>query len=274
MKIWETKSGYKIIPILTRRSNVCLLTNGNQNILIDTSIKNERNKLDKRLNDLRITHIDYLILTHTHFDHAGNARMIKEKFNSKVIVNRNGAKYLTSGDNIIPKGTNIFTRSLVYLFANKVFPKLRYEPCDYDLLVDSYLDLKECGFNAYVINTDGHTPDSMSIVVDNEIAIVGDTMFGVFKWTIMPPFAYDLKKLINSWSLLLETECAVFIPGHGSAIDRGLVEKTYFKRKELRTHPDNMLSGKLFFGSFERRSISSCTTLSRFATGVRNAIDI
>jgi glyoxylase-like metal-dependent hydrolase (beta-lactamase superfamily II) len=122
MKTWITKSGYKTIPILTGRSNVCILTNGKQNILIDTSVKSDWYKLDKVLMDLKINKIDYLILTHTHFDHAGNAFKIKEKYNSQVIVQKSGVDYLTSGDNIIPKGTNVFTRFLIKLFANKVFP--------------------------------------------------------------------------------------------------------------------------------------------------------
>ena len=227
----KTKSGYNIIQVLNRRSNVFLLTNGEKNILIDSSIKSEWRKLDKRLKELEINHIDCLILTHTHFDHAGNAFNIKSKFNSKVIVQKSGAKYIKSGDNIIPGGTNIFTRTLLFLFAKKVFPKLRYEPCVYDLLVDSFLDLKEFGFNAYIVKTPGHTVDSMSVVVDDEIALVGDTMFGVFKWSVLPPYANDVEQMIKSWGLLLKTNCSLFVPSHGTANSRKLVQMNYDKLK-------------------------------------------
>ncbi len=232
MKTWITKSGYKIIPVLTGRSNVCLLTNGKQNILIDTSVKGDWYKLEKRLNDLKINQIDYLILTHTHFDHAGNAFKIRKKYSSKVIVHKSGLNYLTSGDNIIPNGTNIFTRILIKIFAKKVFPKLKYEPCDYDLLVDTYFELNDFGFNAYIINTTGHTGDSISVIIDDEIAIVGDTMFGVFKWSIMPPFGLNINQLIDSWGRLLETNCNVFVPGHGFALNRLMVQKGFAKRKK------------------------------------------
>lgn len=231
MKTFKTKSGYKIIQILSGRSNVCLLTDNKSNILIDTSVKSDWNKLDKRLKNLEINHIDYLILTHTHFDHAGNARKIKEKYNSLVIVQKNGAEYLTSGDNIIPKGTNLFTQFLIFLFAKIVFPRWRYEPCEFDILVDSFLDLKRFGFNAYLTNTIGHSKDSMSMIIDNEIAIVGDSMFGVFKRSIMPPFGTDIRELINSWGKLLETNCKIFIPGHGFALNRMMVQTDFNKRK-------------------------------------------
>ena len=231
MKSWDTKSGYRIIRILSERSNVFLLTNGKQNILVDTSPKSKWAKLEKQLDKLKIDHIDYLILTHTHFDHVGNAHKIREKFNSKVIVHITEAQYLLSGDNIIPNGTNPFTRVLVKLFAKRFLQGCRYEPCSYDILVDSSFDLKEFGFNATIISTPGHSIGSMSVIVDNEIAIVGDAMFGIFPWSVFPPYASAVKQMIESWGVLLKTDCSLFLPGHGSADSRSLLQKDYDKRK-------------------------------------------
>jgi hydroxyacylglutathione hydrolase len=230
VRTWVTKTGYKIIRVLSGRSNVFLLTNGTRHILVDTSIKSNWNKLDQRLNDLQITSLDYLILTHTHFDHAANASGIKEKYNALVIVNKEEASYLATGDNIIPNGTNLVTRFLIYFFAKKVFPGLKYKPCEYDILADSILDLKDMGFNAYVVLTPGHTKGSMSVVIDDEIALVGDAMFGIFKGSILPPYANDVGQMIKSWGLLLEkTGCSLFIPAHGSENSRKLVQNCYNK---------------------------------------------
>jgi len=231
MKIWETKSGYKIIQILSGRSNVFLLTNGEKNILIDTSPKFMWNCLEKRLKQLNVNRIDYLILTHTHYDHAENSSQIKEKYKAQVIVHKDEASYLTSGENIIPNGTNLITKTIVNLLAKRFLSIARYEPCMYDILVNSVFELNEIGFNAYIMHTPGHTIGSMSVIIDNEVAIVGDTMFGVFKWSVFPPYANDIKQMVNSWGSLLETECSIFIPSHGSANDRLLVQKDYNKRR-------------------------------------------
>jgi hydroxyacylglutathione hydrolase len=226
MKTWDTKSGYRIIQILSGRSNVFLLTNGEKNILIDTSVEFMRHNLEKRLEQMNVYHIDYLILTHTHYDHAANAGLIKDKYKAQVIVHKDEASNLTSGENIIPKGTNLITRILVNLFAKRYLSAARYKPCTFDFLVDSVFDLNKTGFNAYIIHTPGHTIGSMSVIVDNEIAIVGDAMFGVSKWSVLPPYADDITQMIKSWGSLLETKCSVFIPGHGSANDRALVQKS------------------------------------------------
>jgi hydroxyacylglutathione hydrolase len=226
----EPKNGNKIIQILSGRSNVFLITNGEKNILIDTSAKNMWTRLERKLADLHINHIDYLILTHSHFDHAANAKKIKEKYNALVIVHKTEASYLKSGQNIIPNGTNLFTRIIVRLFAKKVLGKRNYESCQPDILIDSSFDLMELGFNGCVIHTPGHTVGSLSVIVNDEVALVGDLMFGIFRWSVFPPYATDIYKMINSWGRLLETNCSLFIPSHGSANSRNLVQKDYNKR--------------------------------------------
>ncbi len=230
MKSWRTKSGYLILQILGGRSNVFLLTNGEKNILIDTSPKYKWQKLQGRLKNSNIKHIDYLILTHTHFDHVDNAGSIRQKYKPLVIVHRNEAECLSSGENSVPGGTNIFTRAIVSLVAMQISPKLRSTPCEYDILADEKLDLTDLGFNAYVLHTPGHSSGSVSIIIDDEIAIVGDAMFGVFPCSVFPPYADNVNQMINSWGKLLETNCRLFIPGHGTANKRALVQKEFSQK--------------------------------------------
>lgn len=142
MNTWKTKSGYTILQIMSGRSNVFLLRNKENVFLIDTSSKGNWEELDKALETLGINKIDYLILTHTHHDHAGNAKKIKDKYSASVIVQQNDAIHLLKGEAILPQGTNTFTRTLVKLLGNKVQSKFDFEPCAYDILVDTIYDMK------------------------------------------------------------------------------------------------------------------------------------
>lgn len=230
MRKWKTKNGYEILQVLSGRSNVFLLSDGKRNILIDTSVPRLWKKLQIRLDSLGIKTVDYLILTHAHFDHAGNASRIREKFNSSVIVHKEEAVQLSIGDNVVPEGTNFITRHLVKLFGKRVFSILRYDPCIPDILTGSVYDFNETGFNAYLLHTPGHTVGSVSLIIDNEVALVGDAMFGVFRWSVFPPFAQDKDLMVRSWGKLLETECSVFLPSHGTANNRIIIQKEYNKR--------------------------------------------
>lgn len=229
MKSWTTSGGYKILKILSGRSNVFLLRNRQSVILIDTSAGFMWNALQRNLDRTGIDRIDLLILTHSHFDHAANANKIKEKYNAQVIIHDSEAGYLLSGTNILPAGTNPVIAFIVRVFARQFISFARYQPCKADLTVESYYDLSGYGFNAFLMHTPGHTKGSLSLIIDNEIAIVGDTMFGVFPWTIFPPFASDPEQMVKSWEKLLDTKCKLFLPSHGSANKRSLVEKDLIK---------------------------------------------
>ena len=236
MRNWVTNSGYKLFQILGGRSNVFLLTNGKVNILIDTSVSRLWNKLQEQLDLLEIKTIDYLILTHAHIDHAANAARIKMKYNASVIIHQHEVEYLITGENSIPNGTAIITRLIVKFISKFVSSgMLKYEPCKPDIIITSDFNLVEIGFNASLIYTPGHTKGSISLVIDDDIAVVGDTMFGIFKWSVFPPYADDENMMIESWGKLLQTKCSKFLPAHGTANDRLSVRKDYDKRiKKLR----------------------------------------
>ena len=231
MKIWNTKSGYQIIQILSGRSNVFLLTNGRKNILIDTGPARKWEKLNSNLKSLNINKLDFLILTHTHFDHVANSFNLKTYYDPKVVVQRKEELYIRNGANKFPRGTNPITRFLINVIGDKISDKYNFTPCQPDILFDSTFNFNELGFNAYLLQTPGHSIGSVSLIVDNEIAIVGDAMFGVFKSSIFPPFADNPKVMIDSWGKLLETNCSIFIPAHGSENNREKVRRNYEERK-------------------------------------------
>jgi glyoxylase-like metal-dependent hydrolase (beta-lactamase superfamily II) len=230
VKTWYTKSGYKIYRILAGRSNVFLLTGNGKNILIDTSPGYRWNRLRKRLTSLNINKIDYLILTHTHFDHAANAAKIKNEYGAKIIVSRFEAGNFERGENTMISGTVLILRSLVKHIGPLILAKFNYDPCKPDILSDDHFDLRQFGFNGYILHTPGHSPGSQSIIVENEIALAGDSMFGIFPGSVFPPFAQNERELIISWGKLINTGCLMFLPSHGTPNRRGLLIREYQKR--------------------------------------------
>lgn len=182
------------------------------NILIDSGPGFMNKRLLQRLEKFKIETIDYLILTHSHFDHAANTSLIKEKFGARVVIHKSEAEYLLSGDSPMPAGTNAFSAGMVRNFSQKLVKTVRYKSCKADILANDALNLSS-GIN--IIHTPGHTIGSLSIIVDQEIALVGDTLFGIFPGSCFPPFADDVTSLIKSWESLVNSGCGLFLPSHG-----------------------------------------------------------
>jgi glyoxylase-like metal-dependent hydrolase (beta-lactamase superfamily II) len=232
MKSWNTTNGFKITRILFGRSNVFLVSYKNCNILIDTSSGMNWKKLDRRLHDLNIKTIDYLILTHSHYDHAANAAKLQREYGAIVIIHKDEACFLEKGKNAMTKGAIFFTKLLLVNKLTPVFLDKRFfEPSKPDIITDTNFSLKDSGINGYIIHTPGHTIGSQSIIIDDEIALVGDTMFGVFPGSVFPPFAEDEAEMVKSWGKLLQTKCRIFLPSHGTSNSRKLVERDFKKRQ-------------------------------------------
>jgi len=234
MKSWKTKSGCILYRLRGAMCNVFLLVCDDHTLLFDSSMKGERKQIMNRLKSLGISKLDALVFSHTHFDHAGNAACFRHQYTPSVIVHESEAAFLERGDTPLPAGTNRITRYLMHLQATKKIPSFAYEPCECDIKVQDRMDLQGMGFPAYLIHTPGHSQGSVSLIIDDEIALVGDTMFGQIPGVIFPFFADDPQEVIRSWGRLLDTPCQQFFPVHGRMVSRSLLEKEYRKRVEER----------------------------------------
>jgi glyoxylase-like metal-dependent hydrolase (beta-lactamase superfamily II) len=231
---WKTSSGIEIFQVLNQRSNSYLICSGSENLLVDTGGVSAYNQLQRNIYALNIKpeDISLLILTHTHFDHCQNAYTIKQQTNCKIIMSEKEAIYSKPGFTPLPKGTLALTRlisNLGTLIGRKGFG---YKPFTPDVLITGDLNLSPSKIT--LISTGGHSKGSISIIVDDEIAIVGDAMFGVFRKSIFTPFADNVNDMTDSWGRLLKTGCNTFLPGHGHEIKRELLQTEYEKYSQRR----------------------------------------
>ncbi len=231
MNNWKTKNGYKIIQVLSGRSNAYLLLKDKLVILIDTGKGSSFKKLSNNIHLLGVSlnKITHLILTHTHFDHCQSARKIKDNSSCKIIVSSNAVNSIKNGYTKLPKGTTFITKQISRLGQLIGKRKFGYQPFEPDILIREDYDLNSADSLISILETSGHSEDSISIFVDNEIAIVGDVMFGIFTKSIFPPYADNTDKMIKSWNRLLNTDCNIFLPGHGTVIKRDLLKRQYDK---------------------------------------------
>jgi glyoxylase-like metal-dependent hydrolase (beta-lactamase superfamily II) len=232
--MWKTKHGITVYQLLGGRSNVFLVSNPAASLLVDTSWKHARPRLQASLDGFGFNHgrsLSALFLTHAHFDHAENVAWVHERYQPHLIIQEAEAGFLRTGDSPLPAGTNSYTRFLLSRFGKFARSFTRYPPACPEITFADRMDLRDLGFDGYLLHTPGHTKGSSSLIVSDEIAIVGDTMHSVFPNSAYPPFADETRLLIESWKKLLDTGCMTFLPSHGKAINRMLLEREFFKRR-------------------------------------------
>lgn len=163
--------------ILEASSTVTLIKTKNKNIIVDTGIFGEENKIIKNLKKecLKPKDIDIVINTHLHLDHIGNNHLFS---NGKFIAHK------------------------------KEFPKKEFIKIEGDYNLDE---------NIKIFETPGHTYGSISVAVktDKVYVIAGDALpikDNYLKW--VPPGINIGKKIALESMEKIVKIADVVIPGH------------------------------------------------------------
>ena len=180
---------------------------------------------EQKLADLGIATSDvkYLLLTHHHDDHAGFAAELVRSTGCQVIAHRHAVLPLSQGRS---EGTDkpVNRRSrmalAVYTLSHKEFrfPPLTLTGNDVVIKGDNDGLLKEIGIDGVILHTPGHTRDSISVLLSDGSAFVGDAAMNFLRWTGMghrPIVVEDIKIVYESWQKLRERGARVIYPSHG-----------------------------------------------------------
>lgn len=141
--------------------------------------------------------LEYIILTHGHFDHIMGLKDLKDKLGGRVLIHRDDKDMLT--DN----GKNLSNA------LGMPLPKVEAD----DIIDEGTLKIADDRLR--IIHTPGHTPGSICIVL-RDIIFSGDTLFRMsIGRTDLPGGNYPrLIKSIREKLFVLDGDFDVY-PGHG-----------------------------------------------------------
>jgi len=205
-------------------TNAYLLKLADGFLLIDTSFPGTFGKFLKGIDRLGVSlpEIHYLLLTHSHDDHAGLAAEIKQKSHCSVIAHERSVEALGAG-RAKDLGRFVNRRALVLMGLYGLvkrrtfgFPPIHLD--DHDLLVAGDDDevLRSLGLDGRIIATPGHTDDGLSVILSNGDAFVGDACMSAFGFLhLRPPLIKDWGAVIGSWDALIGSGARTIHPGHG-----------------------------------------------------------
>ena len=212
----------------------CYLVKGTDGyLLIDTAYPKAYRKFRARLKKfgLPLSAIKYLLLTHHHDDHAGFAAQLIEETGCKLIVHRSGLPYLARGapeelgrpvNDCIKRVFGFFS----FFHGPFTFPPVEVKGTDIILDGNETWSLNdigiEIGIDGEIISTPGHTKDSLSVVLADGSAFVGDAAVNFLNFCRVqyrPIFIQDMAVVVASWQRLLDSGATRIYPAHGPPFD-------------------------------------------------------
>lgn len=147
--------------------------------------------------------LEYLLLTHCHFDHAGGARLLRDQFGCRIVAHELDAGFLESGDNRVTGASQYGAR---------------LEPCAVDIRLhgqESTIDLGAGTIRA--LHSPGHSPGSVVYVteIDGELVLFGQDLQG----PLHSDFLSDEQRYLDSLARLLNLQADVLLEGHFGVIE-------------------------------------------------------
>ncbi|MHA7777116.1 MBL fold metallo-hydrolase [Roseibium sp. M-1] len=221
------------IPILPLGMvNAFLLTSPNGAVLVDTGLPGSESRIRAVLDEagLAFTDLKLIVVTHGHIDHAGSAARIRQLSSAPLVLHEADLSYCR-GKAPVLRPTGIFGK-LFKMTGAIERPFAAVEP-DILLTGENVLDLGAFGVPGTVVPTPGHTPGSISVLLETGDAIAGDlAASGILLGGLAfkgrpkpPPFEEDPVAVAASLRELLRRGAKRFFLGHGGPLDAAVIER-------------------------------------------------
>ena len=226
-----------ITTIYLKMVNVFLIRAECGYLLVDTGYPDDYVPIVKELEKINIAldEIKWIFLTHHHDDHAGAAARLMEETGAVVIAHERAAKPLSEGRSDETDESAVTRRMKMLFSAYMLFhSKFTFPPVNLrntDILIGSDNDefLRSIGIAGKIILTPGHTYDSISIVLDNGDAVVGDAAMNIMHIAgaaNRPIYQMNRREVFESWQKLIAHGASTIYTGHGKPFNIGKLEKS------------------------------------------------
>lgn len=220
----STSTQSQVVPIaLGAMGKVFLVQGDGGAVLVDAGMPGQAGRILDALAARGVAPetIRLILITHGHLDHFGSARDLRARTGAPIAVHAGDADALRGGVN--PAETSLPTSRLLGVVTRlglrlaSSSPASALEP---DIVFDAAWRLDEYGVAGEVIPTPGHSPGSVSLLLDSGEAIVGDLVMGSMlfpKRATRPIVAWNLARNWDSLRAVLDRGPKIVYVTHGQA---------------------------------------------------------
>jgi glyoxylase-like metal-dependent hydrolase (beta-lactamase superfamily II) len=186
-------------------AGVYLVRFGDKAALIDAGTGRGSERLTKNINEClgSDTKLEYLLLTHCHFDHAGGARAMKNEYGCLIAAHELDAGYLEAGDNRVT-GADRY--------------KAEIEPFTVDIKFMGEESTIAVGAGSIkAIHCPGHSPGSVVYIteMDGRLILFGQDIHGPLHSELLS----DEEQYLDSLAKIEKLNADILLEGHFGLIE-------------------------------------------------------
>lgn len=202
-------------------------------VLVDTGLPGSESRIRNALarNRLSFADVRLIVVTHAHVDHAGNAALLRRLTRAPLVGHHGDAQYFSRKALM----AHCPTGAVGSLFLMTPIPREPYSGFEPDIMLadGEELDLGQYGISGTLVHTPGHTSGSISVVLSDREALVGDLVASGMllgslvprNRAIRPPFEDDPRAVARELMRLLARGVERFHLGHGGPLRAGEVRR-------------------------------------------------
>lgn len=198
------------------------IVQGEATILIDTGAPGEERKLIAALErqGIGLDEVRLILHTHVHSDHVGSTVALRQLADIPVAFHRADQRLAEQGHNGKLSGVGARGRIMA-----GIFNRSRFAAPAASFYLEDGMRLDDFGIAGVVRQTPGHTAGSVSLLLDDGAAIVGDVLMGGYMGgniagnRPMPHyFMEDAQQATSSLDWLLAQQLHTLYVGHGGPL--------------------------------------------------------
>jgi glyoxylase-like metal-dependent hydrolase (beta-lactamase superfamily II) len=151
-----------------------------------------------------LSNIKYVFLTHHHDDHAGFLNSLLEESGAILITHSNSIQPLRNGESendVIPINRCV---KVIFSFFKLFHKDFKFPPVN---------------VSGKILYTPGHTKDSISMILADGSAFVGDAAMNFLMWAgtrHRPIFIENINEVFSSWEKIIKNGAKRIYPAHGN----------------------------------------------------------
>jgi glyoxylase-like metal-dependent hydrolase (beta-lactamase superfamily II) len=215
----NTRGDSRVHPVSLGHANIYLIEAYSGYILVDAGMPRMDAELDGAMMEAGVDprSVQLIIITHGHLDHIGSIAHAQRATGGKVLCHRSFADRLAKGEVEPAVPQNLKGRIMNLMTA---LARFDYEGLEPDMIMDEEFDLGGFGLPGKVLHTPGHSPSSVSVILDSGEALVGDMVRDEGSGKIgLGMFYEDKEALIESLDRVAAHEPRIIYLSHGTQID-------------------------------------------------------